>query len=73
VLGWRHGVFLKSICQELLEDGASITTQIEGNEVGGIGQSKKPLSREELESHFNRDSWLDHPPNDPMMAAPSAR
>ena len=41
--------------QEALEDGAFITAQVEGNKgrlFGCIDQSKKRLSREEVESHF---------------------
>jgi hypothetical protein len=41
--------------QELLEDGAFITAQVEGNRVVYsvvFTKVKNPLSREEVESHF---------------------
>jgi len=46
---------VKFICQELLEDGAFITAQLEGNKVVYsvvLTKAKKPLSREDVESHF---------------------
>jgi hypothetical protein len=46
---------VKFICQELPEDGAFITAQIAGNEVVYsvvLTKVKKPLSREDVESHF---------------------
>jgi hypothetical protein len=41
--------------QELLEDGAFITAQLEGNEVVYsviLIKARNPLSREDVESHF---------------------
>jgi hypothetical protein len=41
--------------QELPEDGAFITAQIEGNEVVHsvvLTKARNPLSREDVESHF---------------------
>jgi len=45
----------KFIYQELPEDGAFITAQIEGNEVVYsvvLTKARDPLSREDVESHF---------------------
>jgi hypothetical protein len=50
----EDGRRVKFICQELPEDGAFIT-QPEGNEVFYsvvLTKAKKPLSREDVESHF---------------------
>ena len=46
----------KFIYQELPDDGAFITAQLEGNEVVYsvvMANAGNPLSREEVESHFN--------------------
>jgi hypothetical protein len=51
----EDGRRVKFICQELLEDGAFITAQLEGNKVVYsvvLTKAKKPLSREDVESHF---------------------
>jgi hypothetical protein len=47
---------VKFIYQELPEDGAFITAQIERNEVVYsvvLTKARNPLSREAVESHFN--------------------
>ena len=47
---------VKFVYQELLEDSAFITAQLEGNEVVFsvvLTDAKNPLSREDVESHFN--------------------
>jgi hypothetical protein len=44
--------------QELVEDGASISAQIEGNEVIYsiiLTKAKNPLSREDVECRFDRE------------------
>jgi hypothetical protein len=46
---------VKFVCQELPEDGAFITAQIEGNEVVYsvvLTRARNPLSREDVERHF---------------------
>ena len=46
---------VKFICQELPDDGAFITAQIERNEVVYsvvLTKARNPLSREDVESHF---------------------
>jgi hypothetical protein len=46
---------VKFIYQELPEEGAFITAQLAGNEVVYsvvLTKARKPLSREEVESHF---------------------
>jgi hypothetical protein len=46
---------VKFIYQELPEDGAFITAQLEGNEVVYsvvLIKARNPLSREDVESHF---------------------
>ncbi len=46
---------VKFTYQELPEDGAFITAQIEGNEVVYsvvLTKARNPLSREDVESHF---------------------
>jgi hypothetical protein len=51
----EDGRKVKFIYQELLEDGAFITAQTEGNEVVYsvvLANAGNPLSREEVESHF---------------------
>jgi hypothetical protein len=51
----KDGRNVKFIYQELPEDGAFITAQIEGNEVVYsvlLTKAKNPLSREDVESHF---------------------
>ena len=47
---------VKFTCQELPKDGAFITAQIEGNEVVYsvvLTKARNPLSREDVESHFD--------------------
>lgn len=47
---------VKFIYQELPDDGAFITAQIERNEVVYsviLTEARNPLSREDVESHFN--------------------
>ena len=51
----EDGRNVKFIYQELPEDGAFITAQIEGNEVVYsvlLTKAKNPLCREDVESHF---------------------
>jgi hypothetical protein len=51
----EDGRKVKFIYQELPEDGAFITAQIERNEVVYsvvLARAKNPLSREDVESHF---------------------
>jgi len=51
----EDGRRVKFIYQELPEDGAFITAQIEGNEVVYsvvLTKAGNPLSREDVESHF---------------------
>ena len=51
----EDGRNVKFIYQELPQDGAFITAQIEGNEVVYsvvLTKAKNPLSREDVESHF---------------------
>jgi len=51
----EDGRRVKFIYQELPEDGALITAQIEGNEVVYsvvLTKARNPLSREDVESHF---------------------
>jgi hypothetical protein len=51
----EDGRNVKFIYQELPEDGAFITAQIEGNEVVYsvvLTKAKNPLSRGDVESHF---------------------
>jgi len=51
----EDGRKVKFIYQELPEDGAFITAQIEGNEVVYsivLTKARSPLSREDVESHF---------------------
>jgi len=51
----EDGRKVKFIYQELPEDGAFITAQIEGNEVVYsvvLTKAKNPLSREDVEGHF---------------------
>jgi len=46
---------VKFVYQELSEDGAFITAQIEGNEVVYsvvLSKARNPLSREDVENHF---------------------
>ena len=46
---------VKFIYQELPEDGAFITAQLEGNEIVYsvvLTKARNPLSREDVESHF---------------------
>jgi hypothetical protein len=47
----EDGRKVKFIYQELPEDGAFITAQIERNEVV-LTKARNPLSREDVESHF---------------------
>ena len=54
----EDGRKVKFIYQELPEDGAFITAQIEGNEVVYsvvLTKAGNPLSREDVESHFKRE------------------
>jgi hypothetical protein len=49
---------VKFTYQELLDDGAFITAQIERNKVVYsilLNNAKNPLSREEVESHFESE------------------
>ena len=49
---------VKFIYQELPEDGSFITAQLESNEVVYsvvLTKARKPLSREEVESHFKNE------------------
>ena len=51
----KDGRKVKFIYQELPEDRAFITAQIEGNEVVHsvvLTNARNPLSREDVESHF---------------------
>jgi hypothetical protein len=51
----EDGRRVKFIYQELPEDGAFITAQLEGNEVVYsvvLTKAKNPLSREDVERHF---------------------
>ena len=51
----ENGRRVKFIYQNLPEDGAFITAQIEGNEVVYsvvLTKARNPLSREDVESHF---------------------
>ena len=54
----EDGRKVKFIYQELPEDGAFITAQIERHEVVYsviLDKARKPLSREDVESHFNSE------------------
>jgi hypothetical protein len=54
----EDGRRVKFIYQELPEDGAFITAQLEGSEVVYsvvLTKSRKPLSREDVESHFKSE------------------
>jgi hypothetical protein len=54
----EDGRRVKFIYQELPEDGAFITAQLEGNEVVYsvvLTKARNPLSRTDVESHFNRE------------------
>jgi hypothetical protein len=47
---------VKFVYQELPEDSAFLTAQLEGNEIVFsvvLTDAKNPLSREDVESHFN--------------------
>jgi hypothetical protein len=51
----EDGRRVKFIYEELPEDGAFITAQLEGNEVVYsvvLTKARNPLSREDVESHF---------------------
>ena len=51
----EDGRKVKFVYQELPEDGAFITAQLEGNEVVYsvvLTKARNPLSREDVESHF---------------------
>jgi hypothetical protein len=51
----EDGRKVKFIYQELADDGAFITAQLEGNEVVYsvvMAKARNPLSREDVESHF---------------------
>jgi len=54
----EDGRNVKFIYQELPDDGAFITAQLEGNEVVYsviMAKARNPLSREDVESHFKRE------------------
>jgi hypothetical protein len=54
----EDGRRVKFIYQELPEDGAFITAQLEGNEVVYsvvLTKARNPLSREDVESHFKSE------------------
>ena len=54
----EDGRRVKFICQELPEDGAFMTAQIEKNEVVYsvlLTKAGNPLSREDVESHFHSE------------------
>ncbi len=54
----EDGRKVKFICQDLPEDAAFITAQLEGNAVVYsvlLTKAKKPLSREDAESHFKSE------------------
>lgn len=54
----EDGRKVKFIYQELPEDGAFITAQIEGNEVVYsvvLAKARNQLSREDVESHFKSE------------------
>jgi hypothetical protein len=54
----EDGRKVKFIYQELLEDGAFITAQTQGNEVVYsvvLAKAGNPLSREDVESHFKAE------------------
>jgi hypothetical protein len=54
----EDGRKVKFIYQELPEDGAFITAQIEGHEVVYsvvLAKARNPLSREDVESHFRSE------------------
>ena len=54
----EDGRKVKFIYQVLPEDGAFITAQLAGNEVVYsvvFSNARNPLSREDVESHFNRE------------------
>ena len=54
----EDGRKVKFIYQELPEDGAFITAQIEGNEVVYsvvLTKARNPLSRGDVESHFKAE------------------
>jgi hypothetical protein len=51
----ENGRKVKFTCQELPEDGAFVSAQIEGNEVVYsivLTKARNPLSRKEVESRF---------------------
>jgi hypothetical protein len=51
----EDGRIVKFTCQELEEDGAFITAQVERNEVVYsvvLTDARNPLSRKDVESHF---------------------
>jgi len=54
----EDGRRVKFIYQELPEDGAFITAQLEGHEVVYsvvLAKARNPLSREDVESHFKEE------------------
>jgi hypothetical protein len=54
----EDGRKVKFIYQELPEDGAFITAQLEGNEVVYsvvLTNARNPLSRKDVESHFKTE------------------
>jgi hypothetical protein len=60
----EDGRRVKFIYQELTEDGALIAAQLAGNEVVYsvvLNEAGNPLSREDVESHFNGElskKWI---------------
>ena len=55
IRGLADGRRVKFTIQELLDDGVFMTAQIEGNKVVYsiiLTKAKDPLSREEIETHF---------------------
>src|ERR1700689_2806782 len=54
----EDGTKVKFVYQELPEDGAFLTAQLEGNEVVYsivLIEARNPLSREDVESHFKNE------------------
>jgi hypothetical protein len=58
IKSFEDGRKVKFTCQELPEDGAFITAQIEGNKVVYsivLTSAGNPLSREHVEGHFKAE------------------
>jgi hypothetical protein len=54
----KDGRRVKFVYQELPEDGAFLTAQLERNEVVYsvlLTKARNPLTRQDVESHFNRE------------------